>query len=197
MRRTNSEIEGILKSRLQALSSNLCSSLESRTSALVLLSHICWNALHSFPAARDFSPSALERFVRIVTAATLSFTSQTGNADPVRGQQCPEPVSARYTCSSWTFCTRLTGCGDTVAIFRARPVLLKAGVQVQREEVPHYAEGSQFLKSRGFRNASEISRVLDIAMNPNSLYLKDRHKRRSVNSSVSAHGAHLLIATIS
>lgn len=52
---------------------------------------------------------------------------------------------------------------------------------VEREEVPHYAEGSQFLKSIGFQNVSEISRVLDIAMNPNSLYMKDRHKRRSVN----------------
>ncbi|KAL3159632.1 hypothetical protein ABBQ38_010042 [Trebouxia sp. C0009 RCD-2024] len=57
------------------------------------------------------------------------------------------------------------------------------GVQVEREEVPHYAQGSEYLKSLGFRNASEISRVLDIAMNPNSLYLQDRHKRRSVNSS--------------
>ena len=63
------------------------------------------------------------------------------------------------------------------------------GVQVEREEVPHYAEGSEYLKSLGFRNASEISRVLDIAMNPNSLYLQDRHKRRSVNSSVSDTGA--------
>ncbi|KAL3157590.1 hypothetical protein ABBQ32_012041 [Trebouxia sp. C0010 RCD-2024] len=57
------------------------------------------------------------------------------------------------------------------------------GVQVEREEVPYYAQGSEFLTSLGFRNASEISRVLDIAMNPNSLYLQDRHKRRSVNSS--------------
>lgn len=59
------------------------------------------------------------------------------------------------------------------------------GVQAEQEEVPHYAEGAEYLRSIGFRNASEISRVLDIAMNPNSLYLKDRHKRRSVNSSVS------------
>lgn len=59
-----------------------------------------------------------------------------------------------------------------------------AGVQVEREEVPHYAEGSEYLRSLGFRNVSEISRVLDIAMNPNSLYLQGRHKRRSVNSSV-------------
>ncbi|KAL0021386.1 hypothetical protein WJX77_010953 [Trebouxia sp. C0004] len=52
---------------------------------------------------------------------------------------------------------------------------------VEREEVPHYAEGAQFLKSIGFQHTSEISRVLDVAMNPNSLYLKDRHKRRAVN----------------
>lgn len=58
------------------------------------------------------------------------------------------------------------------------------GAGVEREEVPHYAEGSQFLKSIGFQNVSEISRVLDIAMNPNSLYMKDRHKRRSVNVNV-------------
>ncbi len=58
------------------------------------------------------------------------------------------------------------------------------GAGVEREEVPHYAEGAQFLKSIGIQHASEISRVLDVAMNPNSLYLKDRHKRRSVNVNV-------------
>ena len=68
----------------------------------------------------------------------------------------------------------------------------KTGAQVEREEVPHYAEGAQYLKSLGFRNASEISRILDIAMNPNSLYLKDKHKRRSVNSSVSMNAALLM-----
>ena len=68
--------------------------------------------------------------------------------------------------------------------FVATYYLNTVGVQVEREEVPHYAEGAEYLRSLGFRNASEISRVLDIAMNPNSLYLKDRHKRRSVNSSV-------------
>ena len=70
---------------------------------------------------------------------------------------------------------------------------------VDRAELPHYNAGASFLRSIGFTNAAEISRVLDVAMNPNSLYLKDRHKRRAFNASVSLphwlilHVEHMLV----
>lgn len=47
---------------------------------------------------------------------------------------------------------------------------------------PAYVEGSAFLKSVGFTNAAEIARVLDVAMNPNSLFV-DYNERKWKNSS--------------
>ena len=99
------------------------------------------------------------------TGSTVSSKSQQG------APSGPAPVAVCWPCAK---------------PLQQRFVVNNVGVQVEREEVPHYAEGAEYLRSLGFRNASEISRVLDIAMNPNSLYLKDRHKRRSVNSSVSS-----------
>ena len=46
--------------------------------------------------------------------------------------------------------------------------------------------GAEYLRSLGFSNTAEIARVLDIAMNPNSLYSKFRDRKRSVNAFVSS-----------
>lgn len=46
---------------------------------------------------------------------------------------------------------------------------------------PDYEEGAAFLKNLGMDQATEIARVLDIAMNPNSLF---RERRRTVNANV-------------
>lgn len=62
--------------------------------------------------------------------------------------------------------------------------VLDCAVQ-ETQEPAHYVEGSQYLKSLGFQHASEVARVLDIAMNPTSIYLQNKHKRRAVNVSVS------------
>lgn len=44
---------------------------------------------------------------------------------------------------------------------------------------PAYVEGGEFLKSLGMTNQAEISRVLDIAMNPDSLFLSPKERRIS------------------
>ena len=60
---------------------------------------------------------------------------------------------------------------------------------------PHYIEAAAYLKSLGFQQASEVARVIDIAMHPNSIYLQNKHKRRSVNVSVSTRQYDLILAT--
>ena len=50
--------------------------------------------------------------------------------------------------------------------------------------------GAEYLRSLGFSNTAEIARVLDIAMNPNSLYSKFRDRKRSVNAFVSSSHTH-------
>lgn len=47
-----------------------------------------------------------------------------------------------------------------------------------------YRKGAEFLKSIGFESVAEVSRILDVAMNPNSLYLSFRDRKRAVNGSV-------------
>eukprot|EP00210_Caulerpa_lentillifera_P005735 g5483.t1 len=44
---------------------------------------------------------------------------------------------------------------------------------------PAYVEGGEFLKSLGMTNQAEISRVLDVAMNPDSLFLSPKERRIS------------------
>ncbi|EIE21495.1 hypothetical protein COCSUDRAFT_56708 [Coccomyxa subellipsoidea C-169] len=46
-----------------------------------------------------------------------------------------------------------------------------------------YQEGGAFLRSIGFEANSEISRILDVAMNPNSLFVTLRDKKRAGNAS--------------
>jgi hypothetical protein len=50
-----------------------------------------------------------------------------------------------------------------------------------------YQEGSQYLQSIGIESKGEIARILDIAMNPNSLFLTLRDKKRAVNAHVRTH----------
>ena len=52
-----------------------------------------------------------------------------------------------------------------------------------------YQEGSEFLQSIGVESKGEVARILDIAMNPNSLFLTLRDKKRAVNVHVSAQHA--------
>lgn len=49
---------------------------------------------------------------------------------------------------------------------------------------PAYFEGGEYLKTLGMTNQAEISRVLDIAMNPNTLYLTFSDRKRALNSHV-------------
>eukprot|EP01023_Acetabularia_acetabulum_P030756 TRINITY_DN2895_c0_g1_i1.p2 TRINITY_DN2895_c0_g1~~TRINITY_DN2895_c0_g1_i1.p2 ORF type:complete len:213 (+),score=25.39 TRINITY_DN2895_c0_g1_i1:173-811(+) len=44
---------------------------------------------------------------------------------------------------------------------------------------PMYQEGAAFLQSLGIVNPGEIARILDIAMNPNSLFLDKQTRKRS------------------
>ena len=81
------------------------------------------------------------------------------------------------------------GCKSQLAAQTGRlwlPEQYCVGLAVRETQEPaHYVEGSEYLKSLGFQHASEVARVLDIAMNPTSIYLQNKHKRRSVNISVS------------
>eukprot|EP00803_Ostreobium_quekettii_P001260 evm.model.scf_828EXC.4 EVM.evm.TU.scf_828EXC.4 scf_828EXC:28858-30682(+) len=45
-----------------------------------------------------------------------------------------------------------------------------------------YAKGGEFLRSVGFKNQAEVARVLDIAMNPNSLFVTFRDRKRAANA---------------
>lgn len=48
-----------------------------------------------------------------------------------------------------------------------------------------YQDGGAFLRSIGIDSNAEISRVLDVAMNPNSLFVTLRDKKRAGNAHVS------------
>ena len=48
-----------------------------------------------------------------------------------------------------------------------------------------YQEGGEYLQTIGIESKGEIARILDIAMNPNSLFLTLRDKKRAVNVHVS------------
>lgn len=49
---------------------------------------------------------------------------------------------------------------------------------------PAFQEGAAFLRELGLENTAEIARILDVAMNPNSLFVSFRDKKRAVNGSV-------------
>lgn len=46
-----------------------------------------------------------------------------------------------------------------------------------------YREGAAYLRSLGITGQTELTRVLDIAMNPNSLFAEHQNKMRAVNAS--------------
>ena len=49
-----------------------------------------------------------------------------------------------------------------------------------------YQQGAEFLRGRvGLENPAIIARTLDVAMNPNSLFVSFRDKKRSKNANVS------------
>lgn len=48
---------------------------------------------------------------------------------------------------------------------------------------PAYVAAATYLKSIGFTNQAEVARVLDIAMNPNSLFVQYNDAKRSRNAS--------------
>ncbi|CAK0784374.1 hypothetical protein CVIRNUC_007578 [Coccomyxa viridis] len=45
-----------------------------------------------------------------------------------------------------------------------------------------YQEGAEYLQTMGIESKGEVARILDIAMNPNSLFLTLRDKKRAVNT---------------
>ena len=47
-----------------------------------------------------------------------------------------------------------------------------------------YQEGAEYLQTVGIESKGEVARILDIAMNPNSLFLTLRDKKRAVNTYV-------------
>ena len=49
-----------------------------------------------------------------------------------------------------------------------------------------YQEGAEYLQTVGIESKGEVARILDIAMNPNSLFLTLRDKKRAVNTYVCA-----------
>lgn len=61
---------------------------------------------------------------------------------------------------------------------QATPVM-KSGMQGQVDTT--YLAAANYLKTIGFTNTAEIARVLDIAMNPNSLFVRYNDAKRSTN----------------
>ena len=51
-----------------------------------------------------------------------------------------------------------------------------------------YRAGAEYLRSIGIDSQGEIMRVLDVAMNPNSLFGRHRDKKRAINVNVRASG---------
>eukprot|EP00878_Enallax_costatus_P026985 GHUV01029002.1.p1 GENE.GHUV01029002.1~~GHUV01029002.1.p1 ORF type:complete len:135 (+),score=21.59 GHUV01029002.1:152-556(+) len=74
------------------------------------------------------------------------------------------------------------GCMVLSASVQTAPVL-KSGMQSSVD--PDYLAAANYLKSIGFTNTAEIARVLDIAMNPNSLFVQYNDAKRSTNVNVS------------
>lgn len=69
------------------------------------------------------------------------------------------------------------------SIFPTFPTALDVGRRSELDQA--YQEGGAFLRSIGFEANAEISRILDVAMNPNSLFVTLRDKKRAGNASVS------------
>eukprot|EP00884_Botryococcus_braunii_P001199 jgi/Botrbrau1/1107/Bobra.0162s0008.1 len=57
---------------------------------------------------------------------------------------------------------------------------LAEGRKANPEEL--YKAGSEYLQTLGFSNKAEIGRILDVAMNPRSLFSGSRDKRRNANA---------------
>eukprot|EP00879_Flechtneria_rotunda_P011513 GHRR01012026.1.p1 GENE.GHRR01012026.1~~GHRR01012026.1.p1 ORF type:complete len:160 (+),score=40.37 GHRR01012026.1:413-892(+) len=54
---------------------------------------------------------------------------------------------------------------------------------MQGQVDPVYLNAANYLKTIGFTNTAEIARILDIAMNPNSLFVQYNDAKRSKNAS--------------
>ena len=65
--------------------------------------------------------------------------------------------------------------------------MLCAALQVGRGAATEeaYRAGAEFLRGIGIDSQGEIMRVLDVAMNPNSLFGRHRDKKRAINVNVS------------
>ncbi|EFJ42454.1 hypothetical protein VOLCADRAFT_97478 [Volvox carteri f. nagariensis] len=60
---------------------------------------------------------------------------------------------------------------------------LKQGLAGKPTVDPAYLAGAAYLKTIGFTNQAEVARVLDVAMNPDSLFLSYGDGRRTKNAS--------------
>ncbi|KAF6253172.1 hypothetical protein COO60DRAFT_463350 [Scenedesmus sp. NREL 46B-D3] len=73
---------------------------------------------------------------------------------------------------------RGTLCIAAAGNVQATPVL-KSGMQGQVDTA--YLAAANYLKTIGFTNTAEMARVLDIAMNPNSMFVQYNDAKRSTN----------------
>ena len=152
-------------------------------------------ALHLICAAGDAQRHSAALSTALTLAETEAVCSCTSAPSSRVFQTLPRIFSWSPQCSrtrcvfapgSMNFCLRKASVGALGPFNNVRGSyeVLECAVQ-ETQEPAHYVEGSQYLKSLGFQHASEVARVLDVAMNPTSIYLQNKHKRRAVNVSVS------------
>ena len=71
------------------------------------------------------------------------------------------------------------------------PVTVPCSAALQPGSAPvtdtAYQEGAEYLRSLGIDNQGELMRILDVAMNPNSLFGRYRDKKRAISASVSTY----------
>ncbi|KAG2434524.1 hypothetical protein HYH02_012191 [Chlamydomonas schloesseri] len=78
---------------------------------------------------------------------------------------------------------RASGTGSGKAGVKEALGQLRQGLAGKPTVDPAYLNGASYLKTIGFTNQAEVARVLDIAMNPDSLFLSYGDGRRTKNAS--------------
>lgn len=120
--------------------------------------------------------------------AVVCMTSSTRARDAVGGLNPGMPVCCYALVDIVCKCAmhqvaRCTCLNTRVYVVLTSPHALLVGMQGQVD--PVYLAGATFLKGIGMKNTAEIARVLDIAMNPNSLFVQYNDAKRSKNANVS------------
>lgn len=100
------------------------------------------------------------------------------------GQQCHSGSNnCKLHCllQRWSLITS----GPVVAAYHVLVIAAAAAAGMQGQVDTAYLAAANYLKTIGFTNTAEIARVLDIAMNPNSLFVQYNDAKRSTNVNVS------------